>query len=199
MLSGSLSLKFQPPLTLSENIFHFKKHFHDLWGCIESQSGKIYSWRSLASSLFGDCHHTPIFQRINIIVATTQNNLISDMHVSAACRSKREVDVDCINTNFRGRMGDIVGGSLAVSNIFTGIYWFNWTLIDDVRNRIIKRHLFVVFLSFLLHWFMSRMLVVLRIDWGENRKTRKSMKWIVMFRKGKYLSRLEVSANWSWN
>lgn len=33
---------------------------------------------------------------------------------------------------------------LAVSNTaphtFSGIYWFNWTLIDDVRNRIIKRH-----------------------------------------------------------
>lgn len=43
------------------------------------------------------------------------------------------------------RLGKVKWGlCYAVSNIapqtFSGIYWFNWTLIDDVRNRIIKRH-----------------------------------------------------------
>lgn len=89
------------------------------------------------------CHHTPIFHSINIIAVTTRNNLICDMHVSGLPLA---IDVDdvCLNTSFW-----LNGARIAVSNIapptFAGIYWFNWTLIDDVRNRIIKRHLVCCF------------------------------------------------------
>lgn len=125
-------------------------------------------WRCVA------CHHTPIFLRINIIAVTTRNNLISDMNVSGA-PLKLEVDVYTRfeqKQKFRRRTRNLLWAMLR--HIFVHLPEFIdsiWTLIDDVWNRIIKRHFICYFLP-LFCFAASKnstclMFVVSQIIWGK--------------------------------
>lgn len=126
------------------------------------------------------------------------------MHVSGGnYRSKYQSriigDVVCVNYQHKvlggfggngerrvcGRMTGAVRIIAPHIYTFSWIYWFNWTLIDDVRNRIIKRHFVCCFPLFCSSEsclvLASCQLVVSWIDSTEINTT--TTEWIVRVRK----------------
>lgn len=90
-----------------------------------------------------------IQRRINIIAVTTRNNLISDVHVVGVLAAQVVCCPD--KHEFRALEKEPCCEPILRHIHSPKIYWFNWTLIDDVRNQIMKRH----FVCYVFHILLS--------------------------------------------
>lgn len=136
MLSGSAPRDISSSITpfAERKTVRAREHtVNDLWDA-------SIVFPSVATLLI--CQRAPTyFRRFRIIVAANRNNLICGVGGRDGNHSARSLHAVCVST----RSVWVWGGKTfvcpsACEQYCAGIYWFNWTLIDDVLDRIIKRH-----------------------------------------------------------